>query len=200
MDEFLAMLDKIRPLREDLRAHFLGVMQEQHVRKNEFLVRGGEINGNLFFIKQGLIRCYYIKADEKKKSNREVSIYFFMENDIIASTWSFIHQQPGSEWMVALEDSTVYIISFENLEKTYALFPELNLHGRIITQRYSTIWYTILRGIRTQTARERYRFLEEYFPLWEQRIPAKHLASYLGINAVTLSRIKSGMATGGKRT
>jgi CRP/FNR family transcriptional regulator, anaerobic regulatory protein len=198
MDEFLALLDKIRPLSDDLREHLLHVMKERHVRKNEYLVKGGQINSHVYFIKRGLVRCYYIKAGGRTKPGRDVSIHFFMENDIIASTWSYIHQQPGSEWMVAMEDCMVCALSFADLEKAYTLFPELNLHGRVLTQKYSTIWYTILKGIRTQTAKERYRFLEEYFPLWKRRIPAKYLSSYLGINAVTLSRIKTGMAAGSK--
>ena len=190
MEEFLTMLENIRPMSADLREHLLGILVERQVRKNDFLVRAGQINSHVYFIKSGLIRCYYRKEDAKTGSNREISIHFFMENDIIASTWSFIHQKPGSEWMVALEDCTVTVLGFADLEKAYALFPELNLHGRLLTQKYSTLWYTLLRGIRTQTARERYRFLLEYFPLLHQRIPDKYLASYLGINAVTFSRIK----------
>ena len=190
MEEFVMMLEKIKPMSEDLREHLLQIMVEREVRKNEFLVRAGQINSHVYFIKKGLVRCYYKKEDARTGTNREISIHFFMENDIIASTWSFIHQKPGSEWMVALEDCTVGMLGFADLEKAYALFPELNLHGRVMTQKYSTLWYTLLRGIRTQTAKERYQFLLEYFPLLHQRIPDKYLASYLGINAVTLSRIK----------
>ena len=190
MEEFLTMLERIGPLPDGLRDHMFRIMVERQVRKNEFLVRAGQINGHLYYIKKGLIRCYYRKIHPKTGLNRDISIHFFMENDIIASTWSFIHQKPGQEWMVALEDCTVAVLGFDDLEKTYALFPGLNLHGRLLTQKYSTLWYTLLRGIRTQTAKERYQFLLEYFPLLHQRIPDKYLASYLGINAVTLSRIK----------
>lgn len=191
MEEFLAFLDAIRPISESLREYFRTIIIERTIRKNDLLVKAGQINGNLYFIKKGLIRCYYVKEDEKRMADREISIYFFREGDIIASTWSYIQQKPGSEWMVALEDTSVVYFSFGDLEKAYALFPELNLHGRLLTQKYSTLWYTILRGIRTQTAKQRYQFLVEYFPFMLQRVSAKHLASYLGINAVTLSRIKA---------
>jgi CRP/FNR family transcriptional regulator, anaerobic regulatory protein len=190
MEEFLTMLDSIRPLSEDLREHLRRIMVERQVRRNDFLVRAGQINSNVYFIKKGLVRCYYQKEDPKTGAHREISIHFFMENDIIASTWSYIHQKPGQEWMVALEDCSVAVLGFGDLEKAYALYPELNLHGRLLTQKYSTLWYTLLRGIRTQSARERYQFLLDYFPLLHRRIPDKYLASYLGINAVTLSRIK----------
>ena len=185
------MLDKIRPISEPLREHFQTIITERTIRRNEFLVKAGQINNHVFFVKKGLIRCYYLKEDQKSLANRDISIYFFMENDVIASTWSYIHQRPGSEWMVALEDSTICSFTFSDLDKTYSLFPELNLHGRLITQKYSTLWYTILRGIRTQSAKERYQFLVDFFPLMIQRVPAKYLASYLGINAVTLSKIKA---------
>lgn len=190
MEEFLAMLDAIRPLSEGVRERLRTIMVERQVRKNDFLLRAGLINSHVFFIKKGLVRCYYVKEHPQTGAHREISIHFFMEKDIIASTWSYIHQKPGREWVVALEDCTVAVLSFADLDKTYTLFPELNLHGRLLTQKYSTLWYTLLQGIRTQTARERYHFLLENFPLLHQRIPDKYLASYLGINAVTLSRIK----------
>ena len=190
MNEFFAFLDKISPLSQAIREYFLTVMVERNIRRNEFLVKAGQINNNLYFINKGLVRCYYLKKDEREMSDREVSIYFFMENDVIASTWSYINQKPGQEWMIALEDCSICSISFSDLDKAYTLFPELNLHGRLVTQKYSTLWYTILRGIRTQTAKERYQFLLDHFPRFLQRVPGKYLASYLGINAVTLSRIK----------
>jgi CRP/FNR family transcriptional regulator, anaerobic regulatory protein len=175
MIEFLAMFDRIRPLSDPLREHMSKIMTERRVRRNEFLVKAGVINNHVFFIKEGLVRCYYLKESvAAHRPNREV-----------------IHQKPGREYMIALEDCTIGMLPFGELEKTYALFPELNLHGRILTQKYSTLWYTLLGGLRTQTAKERYEFLMNYSPVLHQRIPAKYLASYLGINAVTLSRIKA---------
>jgi CRP-like cAMP-binding protein len=192
MIEFLAMLDRIRPLSDPLREHMSKIMTERRVRRNEFLVKAGVINNHVFFIKGGLVRCYYLKESvAAHRPNREVSLCFFMENDIIASSWSFVHQKPGREYMIALEDCTIGMLHFAELEKTYALYPELNLHGRVLSQKYSTLWYTLLGGLRTQTAKERYEFLMNYSPVLHQRIPAKYLASYLGINAVTLSRIKA---------
>ena len=135
MNEFFAFLDKISPLSQAIREYFLTVMVERNVRRNEFLVKAGQINNNLYFINKGLVRCYYLKKDEKEMSDREVSIYFFMENDVIASTWSYINQKPGQEWMIALEDCTICSISFSDLDKAYTLFPELNLHGRLVTQK-----------------------------------------------------------------
>jgi CRP/FNR family transcriptional regulator, anaerobic regulatory protein len=190
MIEFLAMLDRIRPLSDPLRERLSGIMTERKVRRNEFLVKAGVVNSHVFFIKEGIVRCYYLKESQAYRPNREVSLCFFMENDIIASTWSFAQQKPGREYMVALEDCSIGMIHFAELEKTYALFPELNLHGRVLTQKYSTLWYTLLGGLRTQTAKERYDFLLNNSPVLHQRVPAKYLASYLGINAVTLSRIK----------
>jgi len=211
MTEFFTLLESIAPISDGLKEHFLTFMTEREVRKNDFLVKAGAINNNAFFIKKGLIRCFYQKEDPSPThtpnpsnltaspahaansdtpASREVSLWFLMENDIIASTASYIHQKPGREYMVALEDSTVFVIPFADLNKTYSLFPELNLHGRLITQKYSTLWYTLLGGLRTMTARERYQFLLDYSPVLLQRVPAKYLASYLGINPITLSRIK----------
>jgi hypothetical protein len=41
------------------------------------------------------------------------------------------------------------------------------------------------------SARERYQQLMHQQPQWAERIPLRHLASYLGMTDVTLSRVRS---------
>lgn len=185
MEEFLTFLNAIRPLSESLSEHFTKTLKIKQIKKRSFLVRAGQVNNHFFFIVNGLIRGYYVKQ------NREISIWFLKENDFIASIESYVTQQPSKETMQALEDCTVVYGSFADLDNTYLRFPELERHGRLITQKYSSLWYSLLYGIRMQTATQRYQFLIDKFPELLLRVPAKYLASYLSITEVTLSRIRS---------
>ena len=185
MDEFLAFLNAIKPVSPELAAHLRKIFVLRHFKKNTFLIRAGSINDKMFFITRGLVRCYSLKGHVEK------SKWFLKTGDVIASTESFRLQAPGTEYMQALMDTTVVFTTFPELEATYLRYPELERHGRIVTQRYSMLWYTLLDGIRMNSARERYRFLRDRYPDLVQLIPQKYLASYLGFNEITLSRIRA---------
>lgn len=172
---------------EPLADHLRNILEVRHYKKKDLIVRAGRVNNNFYFIAQGLIRSYYIKGE------KEISLWFLKENDIIASTESYRTQQPSKEIMEAIEDCIIVYGSFNDLEKTYELFPEFERHGRIVTQKYSMLWYMLLAGIKMQTAREKYQFLLDKFPELILRVPAKYLASYLSISEITLSRIKSNL-------
>jgi CRP-like cAMP-binding protein len=184
MEEFIDFLNRIKPLSDALTEHLTKIMVVRKLNKKALLVHSGRVNNNFFFIVQGLVRSYY------RKGNKEVSLWFLKENDIIASAESYRTQQPSKEIMEALEDCIVISGNFMELEKTYELFPELERHGRIITQKYSSLWYSLLFGIRMQTAAERYQFLRDKFPELLLRAPSKHLASFLSISEITLKRIR----------
>jgi len=73
----------------------------------------------------------------------------------------------------------------------YSKHPALNRVGRILVEH---AWIGKERR-ETQlimlNASERYRAFREEYPGLEQRIPQYHIASYLGITPVQLSRIRA---------
>src|ERR1700722_16648345 len=166
-------------------------MRPLHIPKKGFLVKAGSINDKLFFIRKGLVRCYYINTNAKSKKKTEVSNWFLSEGDIIAAMQSFLAKQPTDEYMQSLEDCELLYTTFPELLQLYNRFPELFRHRQFVTQKYSSLWHNLLKGIRMQTADERYQFLLDKFPALPQRVPARYLASYLDVTEVTLSRIRN---------
>ena len=191
MIEFLDYLQSIYPLSEPARAAFDAIMQPLHIPKKGFLVKAGSINDKLFFIREGLVRCYYIKNNPKSKKKTEVSNWFLSDGDTIAAMQSFITQQPTDEYMQALEDCELLYTTFPQVLQLYKRFPELYRHSQFVTQKYSSLWHNLLKGIRMQTAEERYQFLLDKYPALTQRVPGRYLASYLDVTEVTLSRIRN---------
>ena len=191
MTEFLDYLQSIYPLSEPAKAAFDEIMRPLTIPKKGFLVKAGSINDKLFFIRKGLVRCYYIKTSPKDKKKTEVSNWFLSEGDTIASMQSFLSKQPTDEYMQALEDCELLHTTFPELIKLYNQFPEVYRHSQFVTQKYSSLWHNLLKGIRMQTAEERYQFLLDKYPALLQRVPARYLASYLDVTEVTLSRIRN---------
>ena len=191
MTEFLDYLQSIYPLSEPARAAFDKIMRPLTIPKKGFLVEAGSINDKLFFIRKGLVRCFYIKTNTKSKKKTEVSNWFLSEGDTIAAMQSFLAKQPTDEYMQALEDCELLHTTFPELLNLYNQFPEVYRHSQFVTQKYSSLWHNLLKGIRMQTAEERYHFLLDKFPALPQRVPARYLASYLDVTEVTLSRIRN---------
>src|ERR1700761_9120415 len=110
MLDYLTYLDTIYPLSVPVRTAFSAILRPLEVPKKGYLVEAGTINDRLFFIRKGLVRCYYIKMKGKKKT--EVSNWFLAESDTIASMQSFLAQQPTDEYMQALEDCELEYTTF----------------------------------------------------------------------------------------
>jgi CRP-like cAMP-binding protein len=184
MQELLDYLHSIHPLSEALRSHLTRVVKIREIRKRELLLKAGQVDREIYFIRKGLLRCYYLK-DEK-----EVSSWFMKEGDTIVSIESFYDQVESYENIQALEDSELYYIRFEELEEIYHQFPDFNFIGRELTVKYLKLWAQQLYGIRMLSAEERYLYLRERQPEILLRVPSKYLASYLDINEITLSKIR----------
>ena len=144
----------------------------------------GHVNENIYFINQGLIRCFYLIDD------KEVSSWFMKEGDVMISVESFFKQSVSYESMQAVEDSVVLYITYTELQFLYENFSEFNFIGRVLTERYYTLSEVRLHSIRFKSARKKYAYLMRNHSELILRVPSKYLASYLGINEVTLSKIK----------
>jgi len=82
-------------------------------------------------------------------------------------------------------------IEYKDLEYAYNQFKEFNINGRKIAQYFYSLCERHLRMV-MYPARERYFMLLEKFPWMSKRIPAKYLASYLGITPEALVNLKAG--------
>ena len=115
------------------------------------------------------------------------------EGDVIVSVESFFNQSPSYEAIQALEDCTLYYITYDELQFIFRNFMEFNFIGRILIEKYYTLSERRLYSLRMQKAQDRYKYLMDHHPELILRVPSKHLASYLGIAEPTLSTIKSSL-------
>ena len=187
INNLIAYLNKIHPLSPELEWHLQHALKERKVAKKQFLLKAGHICRDISFIEEGLLRCFYLKDD------MEVCSWFMKEGDVIASVISFFNQTPSYESIQAIEDSVVYSIEHRDLEYIYRNYPEFNYVGRVLVQKYYMLSEQRLYSLRMQRSQERYDYLLEHHAELVLRVPAKYLASYLGITEVTMSKIKARM-------
>ena len=185
MKELLFYLESIHPMSDGLKQYLEVNLKVKELPKKGYLLKAGHISRNICFIAEGLLRCFYIK------DQHEVSSWFMKEGDVIVSVESFFTQKESYESIQALEDTLLYYISYDELQFVYRQFPEFNFIARILLERYYTLSEQRLYSLRMQRSQERYDYLMEHNPDLILRVPAKYLASYLGITEVTMSKIKA---------
>ena len=123
--------------------------------------------------------------------SREISSGFMKEGDVCTAVESFLTQKHSQEAIQALEDCIVYSISYEELQRIYRDFSEFNGVGRKLLERCCLASVQRMTAMWMQKAKDRYTWLARHSSDLSQRVPAKYLASYLGITEGMLSKIKS---------
>ncbi len=113
------------------------------------------------------------------------------EGSPITLIYSYYSRRPGNENIVALKDAIIACFHYEHMQKMYKEYREFNVIGRVVTEKYLYFLEIELYNLRKTRAEDRYRFFVKHFPQLLQRAPLKHIATYLGMNLETLSRIRA---------
>lgn len=182
---FLDVLNKINPLSKEAENALTEHCALISVKKNGDLQPIGVTCKTIYFVKKGLARIFYYKE------GTEITEYFAFENDIIVRAESLFTGKPSKKAIQAVEDTIFIGIPSEKLFGLYDTFPDLERLFRKIIESSYVDTVNRIESIQFHTAEERYLQLLQDKPDLIQRIPLKHIASYLGITQVSLSRIRS---------
>lgn len=185
MRSFHAYLRKFAEITEEEFASYLvPVIRVRRFGKRELLVRAGETENYFNFIVRGLIRKYY------RKNSHEINTQISKEGHIILSQESFHGRTPSEYFVETIEASVVISISYDDLEKVYAQSQKMEHLGRLVVTHTMVLKDRWQMQMVKLTPRERFLgFVMKNAELL-QRVPQKHLASYLNIKPETFSRFK----------
>jgi CRP/FNR family transcriptional regulator, anaerobic regulatory protein len=178
--------NNIYPMPPELVTDINELVQIKNYKKGEVLLVPGKVANYACFILKGLVKSYYIREDDIA----EVITKFMFEKSIITSIFSFYSRQPGNEYIVTLEDTTVACLHYNDMQQLLNNHPSYNYIIRVITERYLYFLEVELYNMRKPLAEDRYNFFLKHFPHLLQRLPLKDIASYLGMSVETLSRVR----------
>lgn len=151
--------------------------------KHTLVLAEGTICRYLYFLESGLLRFYILK------DGNEVTKYFTDVPYVFTSQKSFTSQQSAQESIETLEDSVMWRMTYTDAFRLLELVSWSDFIRKLI-QEVQTYTEEILEALQTETAENRYRTMLANQPSLVQRVPLKHLASYLGIAQPSLSRIR----------
>jgi len=184
MDELFLYLDQFYILNQESKAALKEICTELSLSKNELLQPFGHTCKTIYYIKTGIARIFYYK------DGVDITEYFAFENNIVARVESLFTGKPSKKAIQVLEDSELVAIQVPGLLRLYDKYPQIERLFRLIFEAGYVETVNRMESLQFHTAEERYLDLIEK-PSIIQRIPLKHIASYLGITQVSLSRIRA---------
>ncbi|MBD1395867.1 Crp/Fnr family transcriptional regulator [Pontibacter sp. JH31] len=165
---------------------FCACFHPKVVRKNEFLLRQGELCKFEGFVVEGCFRVFNLNENGK-----ENTLYFAAEEWWLMDIDSFMNQTPADLNMQALVDSTVLVINRQDKLKLYEAFPAVDKLFRVIFQKALVSYHRRVIQSHSYTAKERYSHFVQTYPHIAAKLTDKQIASYLGIRHEFLSKIKN---------
>jgi len=184
---FREELKKYADLNEAEWIVFCQHLEFRPLKKKRFFIQPGTICKEFGFIAKGAVRYYHVKDGE------EITGYFSFENEYVSAYKSYLTQTPASNYIQALEDSELIVISHKNMELMLAnplLAYKMERFGRLIAEHYLICYEDRVSSFITKTPEERYLDLLNTGREILQRMPQHYIAHFLGITPVSLSRIR----------
>ena len=181
LQQFLSKFDALTENQVNELSKILTVVE---IKKNDVMVKEGQLCNMCYFVLKGCLRQYIMKDDTEK------TIAIYTEEQAV-NFYSFQNNQPKSDNnLVALEDSVLLIGNPEMDKELYIKFPILSEITRKMIESDFGKTQDMLAKFITSDPEERYLNLLKERPELQQRVPQHIIASYLGVTPESLSRIR----------
>lgn len=161
------------------------IFRVRKVEARQHLLQPGSKEHELLFVYQGLLRFYY-PAEDGSESNKA----FVAENAFAGALAASALNLPVIYGVEALEDTTLLAAKIDDFTTLFDEHPVFDRLGRKLTELLLVRKELRTRSFLQQDATARYLdFIKEH-PDLVRRVPQYHVASYLGVTEVSLSRLK----------
>lgn len=189
MDFYEAVKRRFSYLPDEKLAVLFSLGQLLRLSEGEAFVRTGEQSYRVGLVLEGLMRNYIV-TDQ----GEEVTVLFAGEMQVIAPYATIFLQKPATETSAAIEPTLLLVMDFRTV-KAHAMTDPLYM--RLYTEFIETALVAAIERIEDfvqKKPEERYQWLLDRQGHLINRVPLKYVASYLGITAVSLSRIRKRLA------
>lgn len=183
--EFLTRWFDGNPPPADQVARFVASFRRREIAARTVVVQAGTSPEEFGVVGHGLLRLFYIRRD-----GREFNKSFLTTGDLFGALDTLIGGQPTRMWIETLEATSLLVARYRVLTDMYDRHPGWERLGRRIAESLTIKKFAREASLLMDSAAQRYQaFLDEHGAI-ENRIADYHIASYLGISAEALSRLK----------
>lgn len=153
--------------------------------RDQLIIRAGERPTHFYAILSGVARYYYLSPE-----GRQWNKTFFREGQLIGSLSAHLKQQPCTYSIAAVEKCRLASLPLAILSQLGERFPQLQHMQDLVTRQIMLRNEDREALLLTSNGEQRYQWLLEHEPWLLDRVPQYQLASYLGMDPVSFSRVK----------
>lgn len=154
-------------------------------KKGTIIIHADKVEPYFYVLEKGIARAYC------EGENQQITFWFGQSGSVLFSFNSYINNRPGYENIELLENSSLLKIKLGDLFSLYEHDPEMANWGRKMAEQELIATERRLIDRAFKGAAERYQEFVAQSPELIKRVALKHIASYLGVTQVTLSRIRA---------
>src|SRR5437660_4116 len=103
-------LNDICPMCDELMNDICNYAVIKQYKKDEFILKDGNVANYTSWVLNGAARSYYIKEGD------EITTKFMQEGSMITSIYSYYSRRPGNENIVALENVTLACFHYDHMQ------------------------------------------------------------------------------------
>ena len=197
MEEALKLLktyiQHASPISDEAWNDLSAIWKIKKLKRDEYFAQEGKRPSDMGFVVSGVVRAFY-----RTKDGDEYNKTFFTESTIVAALAGLVRGTESYINLQALEDTRLLVTDYSVFTELYDTHHSLERLGR---RAIEAEWVKKeIRELRLVlcTAEERYAYFKEEHPGLEHRIAQYHIASFLGITPVALSRIRGRIMRAGE--
>jgi CRP-like cAMP-binding protein len=180
----------IQELDTDDVFNFLEHTKLLKLNKGDIFLKQGSLKSNLYFVKEGLIRSYFINEKGEEITNR-----LRYENQVMSCYEIDLLNEPSRFNLQALEPTELIVIDVKTMRQIVHGNPKLEAGLRFFVNSSLAEALSAVDDFMLLSPEQRYlKFVKEH-PELLNRVPNKYIANVLGITAVSLSRIRKRIST-----
>ena len=185
METIESFVNKYHSLSSESLLEFKRLFTKKEYSKSDVLYRSGEASSRFFIMIEGLARSVVIDKNGKEKTRT-----LFNAPAIFTSLVSSLNSEPSLAEFNCLTDVVLFEGNFLKFIELTQKYHDISiLYNRFLEEAFIKMEdkATILS---TLDATERYLHLKQQIPDIENLIQLNHIASYLSITSIQLSRIR----------
>jgi CRP-like cAMP-binding protein len=169
----------------------LNYWQPKTYKKGEFYNEYRSVCRYLGFVLTGVFRIYKFHD----QSGVEKNMQFFTNDQFMTSFKSFFSQESCEYYTESMTESDILYIHYDHLQHLYKTSQAWERFGRIFAESVLRAVLDNTEAFMFKSPEDRYAELIRIHPHICNVVPLYHIASYLGIEGPSLSRIRRRMAS-----
>jgi CRP-like cAMP-binding protein len=181
-------INNISPIPELVWSELKNILLFRKLNKDEFIVKENQKYTKEIFVNQGIVRGFY-----DSKSGDESNVTFYQDNEIICPWFARIRNGLSIINLQVLTPAVIIEMEQEAFKTLRHKFGELLYYGSLVVEKELELKTQREFFLLIKSAEERYLQFRRIYPLLENKIQHYHIASYLGITPVSLSRLRKSL-------